>query len=118
MQSITSLFSEFLETLSAPVVCEEPVEDVEEEAEAEEEEEEEDEEPEDTFPAIQAECAETKVCHPFKHHFDECVERVTKAMEADDYEEQEHKEDCIEEFFHLQHCVTECAAPLLFKTLK
>ncbi|KAK9453211.1 ubiquinol-cytochrome C reductase hinge domain-containing protein [Dipodascopsis uninucleata] len=83
-----------------------------------EEVEEEEEEPEDVFPVIQEECAESKLCHPFKHHFDECVERVTKAQEEDGYEELEHKEDCVEEFFHLQHCVNECAAPKLFAQLK
>lgn len=58
------------------------------------------------------------VCHSFKHHFDECVERVTKAQEEPDYEDQEHKEDCVEEFFHLQHCLNEHIAPILFNKLK
>lgn len=37
-----------------------------------------------------AECAESKQCAPVKHHFDECVERVTGAGS-------DNKEDCVEE---------------------
>lgn len=36
------------------------------------------------------ECKESKQCSPAKHHYDECVERVTGA--GDD-----SKEDCVEE---------------------
>ncbi len=39
-----------------------------------------------------AECRESKQCAPAKHHFDECVERVTNASE-----EHGAKEDCVEE---------------------
>lgn len=67
---------------------------------------------------MRKECAETTQCHPFNHHFHECVERVTKEMEEDGYEEKDYKEDCIEEFFHLQHCVNDCVAPRLFGKLK
>jgi hypothetical protein len=38
------------------------------------------------------ECRNSKQCSPAKHHFDECVERVTNA-EA----EGGAKEDCVEE---------------------
>lgn len=41
-----------------------------------------------------AECKESKTCAPSKHHYDDCVERVTRA------EQEEHKgpkEDCVEE---------------------
>lgn len=41
---------------------------------------------------INIECRNSKQCAPAKHHFDECVERVTKA-EADG----DNKEDCVEE---------------------
>ncbi|KAF8254145.1 Non-heme 11 kDa protein of cytochrome bc1 complex [Wilcoxina mikolae CBS 423.85] len=85
-----------------------------EEPEAEEEEEE--EEPEDPFPALLAECEKTKECSPGKHHYDECVERVTAA--AEDADSKGPKEDCVEEFFHLIHCATQCAAPKLFAKLK
>lgn len=48
----------------------------------------------------------------------ECVERVQKAKEDPNYEDLENKEDCVEEFFHLQHYLDECAAPRLFSQLK
>ncbi|KAI1327381.1 ubiquinol-cytochrome C reductase hinge protein-domain-containing protein [Xylariaceae sp. FL0255] len=89
-------------------------EDAEEEGEGEEEEEEEDEEElEDPKEKLEEECKESKQCAPAKHHFDECVERVTNA--SDDAEE---KEDCVEEFFHLAHCAAQCAAPKLWSVLK
>lgn len=40
------------------------------------------------------ECKESKQCAPMKHHFDECVERVTG---ADDSEKKGPHEDCVEE---------------------
>jgi hypothetical protein len=39
------------------------------------------------------ECRNSKQCAPAKHHYDECVERVTSAEGTDD----EGKEDCVEE---------------------
>ncbi|KAK9485693.1 ubiquinol-cytochrome C reductase hinge domain-containing protein [Lipomyces starkeyi] len=107
-----------------PAADEEAVEDTESENEAEEEEEEEndeeeeEEEPEDIMPKIQTKCANSSLCHEYKHHFDECVERVTKASEEPGYEDLDYKEDCVEEFFHLSHCVNECTAPTLFRALK
>ncbi|KAI0468993.1 ubiquinol-cytochrome C reductase hinge protein-domain-containing protein [Xylaria cf. heliscus] len=86
--------------------------DDEEEAE-EEEEEEEEEELEDPKDKLEEECRNSKQCAPAKHHFDECVERVTNA--SDDNGEHE---DCVEEFFHLAHCATQCAAPKLWSVLK
>jgi len=84
----------------------------------EEEEEEEEEEPVDPKPALEEECAKSSQCRGYKHHYDECVERVT-AHENDPEAHKGHpKEDCVEEFFHLQHCATQCAAPKLFKQLK
>lgn len=41
------------------------------------------------------ECAHSAQCAPFKHHFDECVERVTRQEEDEDYKGP--KEDCVEE---------------------
>jgi len=38
------------------------------------------------------ECKNSKQCAPAKHHFDECVERVTNASEEDGA-----NEDCVEE---------------------
>ncbi|KAK0708237.1 ubiquinol-cytochrome C reductase hinge protein-domain-containing protein [Lasiosphaeris hirsuta] len=85
----------------------------EEEAEEEEEEEEEDEdELVDPKETLEEECRQSKKCAPVKHHFDECVDRVTGAAEG------VPKEDCVEEFFHLAHCATQCAAPKLWSVLK
>lgn len=86
-----------------------------EEAEPEEEEEEEEEEAEDQKPAIVEECESTKACAPLKHHFDECQERVQNHS-GDDGDE--HHENCVEEMFHLMHCVDSCMAPKLFAQLK
>lgn len=41
------------------------------------------------------ECANSSQCAPYKHHFDECVERVTQQQEDEDYKGP--KEDCVEE---------------------
>jgi Ubiquinol-cytochrome C reductase hinge protein len=42
------------------------------------------------------ECKESKQCAPAKHHFDECVERVTGAEEGKADKKHPH-EDCVEE---------------------
>jgi hypothetical protein len=42
------------------------------------------------------ECANSKQCAPYKHHFDECVERVTEAQEHAGDNKGPH-EDCVEE---------------------
>ncbi|KAI1758347.1 ubiquinol-cytochrome C reductase hinge protein-domain-containing protein [Xylaria castorea] len=86
-------------------------EEGEEEPEEEEEEEEELEDPKEKF---EEECKNSKQCAPAKHHFDECVERVTNASDDNEGEQ----EDCVEEFFHLAHCATQCAAPKLWSVLK
>lgn len=82
----------------------------------EEEEEEEEEEPEDPKPKLEEECAKSAQCAPAKHHYEECAERVTRQHENPNHKGP--KEDCVEEFFHLQHCATQCAAPKLFRQLK
>jgi len=41
------------------------------------------------------ECANSAKCAPYKHHYDECVERVTRQEEDEDYKGP--KEDCVEE---------------------
>ncbi|ORY61205.1 uncharacterized protein BCR38DRAFT_29372 [Pseudomassariella vexata] len=71
----------------------EPAEE-EEGGEDEEEEEEEDDEEEIVDPKekFEEECKESKQCAPAKHHFDECVERVTQQEEDGGA-----KEDCVEE---------------------
>jgi ubiquinol-cytochrome c reductase subunit 6 len=40
------------------------------------------------------ECANSKQCAPHKHHYEECVERVTKQQEENDGKADE---DCVEE---------------------
>ena len=42
-----------------------------------------------------AECARSAQCAPFKHHFDECAERVREQEENPDHAGP--KEDCVEE---------------------
>lgn len=81
-----------------------------------EEEEEEEEEAEDIKPKLEEECAKSAQCASLKHHYQECAERVTAQHENPDHKGP--KEDCVEEFFHLQHCATQCAAPKLFRQLK
>ncbi|KAF4987531.1 hypothetical protein FGRMN_10323 [Fusarium graminum] len=87
----------------------------EEEDEEDEEEEEEDDEEElvDQKETLEEECKNSPQCAPAKHHFDECVERVQQQES-----EGGAKEDCVEEFFHLAHCATACAAPKLWSQLK
>ncbi|ODQ61716.1 hypothetical protein WICANDRAFT_86643 [Wickerhamomyces anomalus NRRL Y-366-8] len=96
--------------------------DEEEEEEEEDEDEDEDDEDEeeggDPLDVIRSSCEETPACVPHVHHYAECVERVTKEQEEEGYEDKDYKEDCVEEFFHLQHCVNDCTAPRLFYKLK
>ncbi|ANZ73203.1 BA75_01320T0 [Komagataella pastoris] len=97
-------------------------EDEKEEEDDEEEEEDEDdedeEEEEDQLEVLKKQCQDTPKCKPYLHHLHECIERVTKEQEEDGYDEKEYKEDCVEEFFHLEHCINDCAAPQLFYKLK
>jgi len=90
----------------------------EDKEEPEEEEEEEEEELEDPKEKFEEECKESKACSPAKHHFDECVERVTGADHGKPVDKKHPEEDCVEEFFHLAHCATQCAAPKLWNALK
>ncbi|KKA21721.1 Ubiquinol-cytochrome c reductase complex 17 kd protein [Rasamsonia emersonii CBS 393.64] len=66
-----------------------------EQEEEEEEPEEEEQEAVDPKPKLEQECANSAQCAPVKHHFDECVERVTRQQEDPDYKGP--KEDCVEE---------------------
>ncbi len=43
------------------------------------------------------ECKESKTCSPAKHHFDECVERVTGADHGKPVDKKHPEEDCVEE---------------------
>ncbi|RSL63643.1 hypothetical protein CEP53_004356 [Fusarium sp. AF-6] len=91
----------------------EPEEEAEEEEEEEDEDEEDEEELVDPKDTLEEECRNSPQCAPAKHHFDECVERVQQQES-----EGGAKEDCVEEFFHLAHCATACAAPKLWAKLK
>ncbi|KAH3670509.1 hypothetical protein OGAPHI_001024 [Ogataea philodendri] len=130
-----SFLKDFIDALTpitayAEEPAEEPVEesaaedagDAEEEEEEDEDDDDEDDEDEeeeagDQLDALRKECSETKDCAHYVHHYHECVERVTKEMEEEGYADKEYKEDCVEEFFHLQHCINDCAAPKLFYKL-
>ncbi|RDA87835.1 hypothetical protein CP532_2955 [Ophiocordyceps camponoti-leonardi (nom. inval.)] len=79
----------------------------------EEDEEEDEDEIVDPKDVLEEECRNSAQCAPAKHHYDDCVERVHK-QESDG----EVKEDCVEEFFHLAHCATACAAPRLWSKLR
>lgn len=88
----------------------------EEESEVEEapkeDEEEDEEEPEDLAPGIRDACAAAKPCSTFKHHFDECTERITSGKT------EFAGENCVEELFHFMHCVDDCSAGKVFASLK
>ena len=122
--SLSSFFSSFLPTVyaDAPEEKEESKDDAKEEeqpednaedasAEAEEKEEEEEEEPEDPHPDIREECKATSKCAPLTKHFEHCQEKVNAG-------EGYKGEDCVEELFHMMHCVDQCAAPRLFSKLR
>ncbi|KAF6014299.1 hypothetical protein HII13_000644 [Brettanomyces bruxellensis] len=94
---------------------EEAVEDVKEgDAEEEEEEDEDDDDDEDEDEAVDP----LDALKEDVKEFQACTERVTKAEEDPEYANKDYKEDCVEEFFHLQQCVNKCAAPKLFSHLK
>lgn len=46
-------------------------------------------------PILLIDCAHSAQCAPYKHHYDECVERVTRQEEDEDFKGP--KEDCVEE---------------------
>ncbi|KAG6072091.1 ubiquinol--cytochrome-c reductase subunit 6, partial [Claviceps aff. purpurea] len=59
-------------------------------------------------------CKNSAQCAPAKHHFEECAARVAAQEEAGE----KVKEDCVEEFFHLTHCASTCAASKLWSKLR
>ncbi|GMM52320.1 ubiquinol--cytochrome-c reductase subunit 6 [Starmerella bacillaris] len=128
----TELYEAVKDLLPSPVAfAEEDVEDssnvdedkdddsVEDEEEDDDDDDDDDDEEEaqDPLDELKAKYTET-ICHSFKHHLDECVARVTAAKEQEGYEDLEYKEDCVEEFFHLEHCLNENIAPVLFAKLR
>ena len=84
----------------------------------EDEEEEEEDEPVDQLDKLRAECKATEKGQGLVHHYMECVERVKKGQELPNYDDLDYKENCVEEFFHLQHYLDQCASPRLFDQLK
>lgn len=93
----------------------------EEEGEDDDEDEDEDgdeDEEVDPLDSLKQECQQSAECAKSVKDFQACTERVTKAEEDPAYEDRVYKEDCVEEFFHLQQCVNKCAAPKLFSVLK
>lgn len=98
--------------------AEEGGDDEDEDDEDEDEDEDEEEEGGDPLDTLREECAQHESIKPYVHHYQECVERVTKEQEEPDYEDKDYKEDCVEEFFHLQHHLNDCVAPRLFHKLK
>jgi len=122
--SLTSFLSSFLPVAYADAPAkeekEEPAESKEEESSGDgegeeggepEAAEEEEEEPEDEMPALREECQNTTKCAPFAKHFAHCQEKVEGG-------EGYKGEDCVEEMFHMMHCVDDCVAPKLFAKLR
>ncbi|QIW99432.1 hypothetical protein AMS68_004950 [Peltaster fructicola] len=71
-------------------------------------------EPSDPKPKLEEECLKSSQCHSYKHHYDECAERVQQQID----ENGKASEDCVEEYFHMMHCATQCSAAKLFKQLR
>lgn len=92
--------------------------DDEEDEDDDDDDEDEEEEATDPYDQLRKECEQTEEGQRLKHHYLECAERVEKQKEDPNYEELDHKEDCVEEFFHLQHYLDSCASPKLFSKLK
>jgi len=127
--TIASFFSSFVVHADAPSSEEQPAKedsDVEkadaevvvEKADSEEVvekvapavEAEEEEEPEDLHPTIREECKASAKCSALTKHFEHCQEKVHSGQGF-------KGEDCVEELFHMMHCVDEEAAPKLFAKL-
>ncbi|EJD04743.1 Non-heme protein of cytochrome bc1 complex [Fomitiporia mediterranea MF3/22] len=118
-------FSTFWSSLVPTARCDEPEQKEEaekpeaeaENAEAEEtsgkeeaSEEDEEEEPEDPMVTLREECKESGACVKFSQHFEHCREKVEAGQGF-------KGEDCVEEMFHMMHCVDNCVAPKLFAKL-
>ncbi|KAG5436840.1 hypothetical protein PCANB_001662 [Pneumocystis canis] len=72
---------------------------------------------EDIMPQIQEECSNTKKCAQLKHHYDECQERITSFIKKTEGQKV-NNENCVEEMFHLMHCIGNCSANKIFSELK
>ncbi|CAI4061105.1 ubiquinol--cytochrome-c reductase subunit 6 SKDI_06G1030 [Saccharomyces kudriavzevii IFO 1802] len=96
--------------------------DAEEEDEDEDEDEDDEDEDEeavtDQLEDLREHFKNTEEGKPLVHHYEECAERVKTQQQQPGYEDLDHKEDCVEEFFHLQHYLDSATAPRLFDKLK
>jgi len=104
--TIASFFSSFVSTIHAD--AETPTEEATEVVEAAAEEE---PEPEDVQPIIRDECKASTKCAALTKHFEHCQEKVQSGHGF-------KGEDCVEELFHMMHCVDACAAPKVFSKLR
>ena len=109
MSAITSFFASFVSGSSDSTIHNDSDKAVDE-VDAVEAEEEEEEEPEDAQPEIREEC-KTEKCAQLAKHFEHCQEKVQAG-------EGFKGEDCVEELFHMMHCIDDCAAPKLFAKLR
>ena len=82
------------------------------------EDEEEDEEVTDQLEDLREHFKNTEEGKALVHHYEECAERVKIQQQQPGYADLEHKEDCVEEFFRLQHYLDTTTAPRLFDKLK
>jgi len=106
---IVSFFSSLVSTVhaDAPSDQEQPADEavVVETAVAEELE------PEDLHPGIRDECRASAKCAALTKHFEHCQEKVQSGQGF-------KGEDCVEELFHMMHCVDTAAAPKVFAKLR
>ncbi|AJV23521.1 Qcr6p [Saccharomyces cerevisiae YJM1592] len=90
----------------------------EDEDDDDDEDEEEEEEVTDQLEDLREHFKNTEEGKALVHHYEECAERVKIQQQQPGYGDLEHKEDCVEEFFHLQHYLDTATAPRLFDKLK
>jgi len=72
---------------------------------------EEEPEPEDLHPSIREDCKASAKCAALTKHFEHCQEKVLSGQGF-------KGEDCVEELFHMMHCVDTAAAPKVFAQLR
>lgn len=93
-------------------------EDEDDDDDDDDEDEEEEEEVTDQLEDLREHFKNTEEGKALVHHYEECAERVKIQQQQPGYADLEHKEDCVEEFFHLQHYLDTTTAPRLFDKLK
>ncbi|CCE62598.1 hypothetical protein TPHA_0C04470 [Tetrapisispora phaffii CBS 4417] len=118
MFSVTEYLEDLKEAFIPTVAKAEDEVDEDEEEEDEDEDEEDEDEASDQMEALRKAALETPEGQELHKHYLDCVARVEKAKESPDYDSLDYKEDCVEEFFHLQHYSDSQIAPRLFSKLK